>query len=301
MQKKEYLVLSLIIFIAVFAVFGNMPSLLADEDNSTDDDLNETDDDENETEDEERDDSNKNGRGRNNRTGEFTFSKEVTAGNSGCVIKMERKIKYEDGKRVEEIKRTIECENGLKKEISIRIDNETRNGRIVEKIKYRAVNGSELEVEAEDEIDLEEETNGTEYRLKAKLRNGNFTNIKIMPDTASEIALERLKALNFTIQLRERTDRNVPRVVYNIEANKNGRFLGVFKLAMKASAEVDPETGELLEVNTPWWAFLVTGEDEEIPSDEGNQTDTNNTGTNDTFLENSTDLNNTNDTNNSAA
>ena len=301
MQNKEYLILSLIIFIAVFAVFGNMPSLLADEDNSTDDDLNETDDDENETEDEERDDSNKNGRGRNNRTGEFTFSKEVTAGNSGCVIKMERKIKYEDGKRVEEIKRTIECENGLKKEISIRIDNETRNGRIVEKIKYRAVNGSELEVEAEDEIDLEEETNGTEYRLKAKLRNGNFTNIKIMPDTASEIALERLKALNFTIQLRERTDRNVPRVVYNIEANKNGRFLGVFKLAMKASAEVDPETGELLEVNTPWWAFLVTGEDEEIPSDEGNQTDTNNTGTNDTFLENSTDLNNTNDTNNSAA
>ena len=80
-----------------------------------------------------------------------------------------------------------------------------------------------------------------------------------MPDTASEIAIERLKALNFTIQLREKIHNNIPKVVYNIEANKNGKFLGVFKLKMKSSAQIDPETGEVLEVNAPWWTFLVTG------------------------------------------
>ena len=283
--------LSLIMFIAVFAVVGHMPILTADNNDSDNsgsgsddsltgsnndsedddsDDLNETDDD--------SDDENDSGKGRKNRTGEFTITKEVIAGKSGCVIKMEKKIKIEDGRRVEEIKKSIECKDGLKKEISIRIDNSTRNGRIVEKIKYKSENDTdEIEVEAEDEIDLEEESNATHYKLKAKLRNGNVTDIKIMPDTASEIALERLKALNFTIQLRERTDRNVPHVVYNIEANKNGRFLGIFKLAMKVDADVDPETGEVLDVNVPWWAFLVAEEDEAPTEDGGNQTDTNST------------------------
>ena len=44
---------------------------------------------------------------------------------------------------------------------------------------------------------------------------------------------------------------------------------------MKASAEVDPETGEVLEVNVPWWAFLVTPVDVEcqigcVCDEEGN-------------------------------
>lgn len=281
---------SLVLFMAIFLVIGHMPILSADENdtdnsgrdsNSTDDDedddsdeLNETDedDDQNETKDDEWDKT---------RTRE-----RIREGN--CTIKIDKKIELKDGKRKEEIKKKIKCADGTESEFELKLENRTAEGKFKEKIKYK-FNGEELEVEAEDEIDLEEEVNGTEYQLKARMRNGNFTRIKIMPGTASEIAIERLKALNFTVELKEKNDsRNVPRVVYNIEANKNGRFLGVFKLAMKVSGEIDPETGEVLEINTPWWAFLVTGEDEEVSVDEGNIGNST-----ETVLANSSDANET--------
>ncbi|OGJ12239.1 hypothetical protein A3K62_00885 [Candidatus Pacearchaeota archaeon RBG_16_35_8] len=311
MQKREQLMLGFVVFMAIFLVVGHMPLLLADENDTNnsgrdsdddsitnntdsddeDDELDDDSDDENETEDDEDDE--KFGRGDNksgqNKGNAFGFGRGGRFGQN-CTFKVEKEIKIEGGKRVEEVKKKIECMNGVKAEFKLKIENRTEDGRYREKIKYE-FEGDELEVEAEDDIDLEENITGANYSLRAKMRNGNFTRIKIMPGTASEIALERLRALNFTIQLREVTDRNVPRVVYNIEANKNGRFLGVFKLAMKSSAEVDPETGEVLDVNVPWWAFLVAEIDDEVSTD----------GSNDTFLANSTDLNNTNDTDNAAA
>jgi hypothetical protein len=285
MQKREYLLLSLVMVIAVFAVMGHIPTILADgnntnvsvnasinassdddgENDSGSDDDNETDvkdedddsdDDENETED---NDENKT----KIKSGEL-----IRKGN--CTIKIEKKIEIKDGKRVEVIKKKMKCADGREAEFKMRIDNRTEDGKFRERIKYE-FKGKEREVEAEDEINLEEDTNGTEYRLRAKLKNGNFTDIKIMPDQASEIALERLKALNFSIQLRERLHNNIPQVVYNIDANKSGRFLGVFKIIMKTNAQVDPETGEVLSVNAPWWAFLASQQDETV-IDSGNET-----------------------------
>jgi hypothetical protein len=185
----------------------------------------------------------------------------------GCTIRVETEIKIENGKRVEVVKRKIVCEDGSKVEIQVRIENRTVNGKFRERIRYEA-HGEHLDVEAEEGIELEEETNATHYKLRARLRNGNATDIKIMPDTASEIALERLRALNFTIELREVRHRNIPRVVYNIETNKSGKFLGVFKLALKVEGQVDPETGEFIGISKPWWAFLVSGEDSDQTDDE---------------------------------
>jgi hypothetical protein len=230
------------------------------------------DDDENETERE--DDKNK------SRVREKT-REETREGN--CTIRIERELKIEDGKRVESVKRKIECADGTKTEIKIRIENRTEDGRVRERVRYE-IKGEEIEVEAEDEIKFEEETNETEYRLKARLKDGNVTRIKIMPHQASEIALKRLRALNFTVELREVTDdRNIPHVVYNIKTNKHGRFLGVFKLSMKIEGQVDPETGEFIGISKPWWAFLVAGEDSDETGDEDedetgeNETDTNET------------------------
>ena len=169
------------------------------------------------------------------------------------------------------------CAEGTREEVKIRIENRTEDGRFRESIKYE-FRGHELNVNASDDIDLEEEENATHYRLKARLRsNGNVTYIIIMPDTASEIAIERLRALNLTVELKEMEHGNVPRVVYNIEADKHGRFLGVFKLKMKVEGQVDPETGEFLGEGKPWWAFLVTGEDSDQTDDnsEGNETNPN--------------------------
>ncbi len=234
------------------------------------DELNEDSDAESETEDKEDNENDE------NKT-KVKSRELIREGN--CVVKIEKETRIEDGKRIEVIKKKMKCADGTEAEFKVKVDNRTEDGKYKEKFKYEFKN-KELEVEAEDEIGLEEDTNGTEYKLKARLRNGNVTQIKIMPDTASEIAIERLKALNFTIQLREKIHNNIPKVVYNIEANKNGKFLGVFKLKMKSSAQIDPETGEVLEVNTPWWAFFVTGEDETPAEDKGNETSVNETASN---------------------
>src|SRR3989304_3870471 len=265
MQKREYLMLGLILFIAVFAVVGHMPVLLAQNNSGSDSDDDDSNNSGSSDDDDSDDDTNERDKTR------LRIKEVIREGN--CTIKVEREIKFEDGKRVEEIKKKMKCADGTETEFKLKIENRTEDGRFREKFKFE-FKGDELEVEAEDEIDLEEGTNGTEYELKAKMRNGNFTKIKIMPDQASEIALARLRALNFTVQLRERIHDKVPQVVYNIEANKSGRFLGVFKLAMKTSAEVDPETGEVLDVNTPWWAFLVAQQDETQTTTGGNETNT---------------------------
>ena len=88
--------------------------------------------------------------------------------------------------------------------------------------------------------------------------------------------------------------KNVPRVVYKINSDHPGRFLGIFKMEAKLEGDIDPETGELLIKNVPWWAFLLFGDNEEQEPPQNN-TDINNT-TNNTNM-NNTNLNNT-DTNN---
>ena len=251
------------------------------DDDSDDDGNDDSDDDSNSGRgnDDDRDDSNKNrsDRGSSNVNGErgnrtSVISREIM-NRDNCTIKIERKIEIKDGKRIEVVKRKIECADGTRGEIQIRIENRTDgDGRIREKIHYK-INNDEHDVEVEEEIELEEETNGTEYKLKARLRNGNVTHIKIMPDRASQIAIDRLRALNFTVELREIEHRNIPRVVYHIESNKTGRFLGVFKLAMKVEGQIDPETGEFLGTSKPWWAFLVAGEDSDQTDDDEDNDD----------------------------
>ena len=146
------------------------------------------------------------------------------------------------------------------------------------KIKIETESGEE-EFEVETELEIEDELEGEDGEVNAVLSNGRKAKIKFLPDAASEIALERLRAANFTkIELKEVRHKNVPRVVYNIESNKNGKFLGVFKLKMKVEGQVDSETGEVLDVNKPWWAFLVAGEDSDQTGEGMDDDSTDNSG-----------------------
>ncbi len=281
----------MLMFLLAFLVFGialHSPLVVAEDNDSnsnrsgtsvdagvsgsvdTDEDSDEDNDEDNETEDDED----------KNKTEDIEDEeKETKDKEADCEIKIERKVKIENGKRVEEIKKKVECKDGRKEELQLTLENRTENGKVRERIKYQ-FEGEDREVETEEGIDLEEESNSTHYKLKARLRNGNETEIKIMPDRASQIAIDRLKALNFTVVLKEVSDRNVPRVVYNIETNKDGKFIGVFKLKMKVEGQIDPTTGEFLGTSKPWWAFLVSGEDSDQTSVEGNEstTDTSDTG-----------------------
>jgi len=191
------------------------------------------------------------------------FSKTITT-EDGTIIKIERKVEIKNGEVKIKIKKTITFADGTKTTIEIEIE---RNEKGVSR---------EIQIEGENvsiskEIEINDLFEGNESELEAVLSNGNKTKIKVLPEQASEIARERLKAKNISnFTLEEIRHKNIPRVVYKVETNQNGRFLGVFKLAMKSNTQIDPETGEILEVNKPWWAFLVSIPEEETFS--GNET-----------------------------
>ena len=192
----------------------------------------------------------------------------------GDRFREEVKIEFinEEGKRVE-IERKIEIEGG---EIKIVIKRKiiSSDGTVVEKIviversedgtktkiKIKIENGTD-EFEVETELEIDDEFEGNETNLGAITSDGKKHRIIVLPDRASEIAIEILKSKNFTVELKEILHKNVPRVVYHIESNKTGRFLGIFKLKMKVEGQIDSETGEFLGIIKPWWAFLVVGED----------------------------------------
>lgn len=92
------------------------------------------------------------------------------------------------------------------------------------------------------------------------LSNGRKAEIKIMPETASARAIERLGELGFTIELKEVGKGDEAKPVYELEGEKQGKMLGLFKIKGKIKAYVDAETGNV-KVIKPWWSFLAFGLD----------------------------------------
>lgn len=104
--------------------------------------------------------------------------------------------------------------------------------------------------------------------LQAKLSNGRNAQVKIMPETASERALERLRlkncneSNNCTIELKEVGQGNQTRAAYEVRAEKDFRVLGIFRNRAQVYSEIDAETGEEIQTRRPWWSFLASEEDE---------------------------------------
>ncbi|MBT4321828.1 hypothetical protein HOD53_01415 [Candidatus Woesearchaeota archaeon] len=153
---------------------------------------------------------------------------------------------------------------------------------------YTSLNGQEMSIEqiqnrnrlrvgeyfAEYSLELQEERSLTgESKLKATLSNGQNAEIKVMPDVAAERALERLKLKvcqeeeGCTIELKEVGQGDQIQPVYEVQARKEARMLGMFKTQMQVRAQVNAETGEVIRVQKPWWAFLAS-ESDEIEEDE---------------------------------
>jgi hypothetical protein len=111
-----------------------------------------------------------------------------------------------------------------------------------------------------------DEMNKEGNRFNAKLSNGRNAEIKIMPDTASERALKRLKLKNCdencNIELKEVGSGEQVRAAYEVKAQRNSRVFGIFSAKMDVEAQIDAETGELIRTNKPWWAFLASEKEE---------------------------------------
>ena len=118
-------------------------------------------------------------------------------------------------------------------------------------------------ITAETDLNLTQTQEQNRTRIHIQLSNGQNAEVKIMPDTASETALERLRLRvcteenNCTIQLKETGQGNESKLSYEIHARKQVKVLGIFRKQMQVQAEVSAENGEVIRTGKPWWAFLA--------------------------------------------
>ena len=119
------------------------------------------------------------------------------------------------------------------------------------------------DIEAHSSLNMSQTLDQNRTRLHVQLSNGENTEIKVMPDTASETAIARLRlnqcnqSNNCTIELREVGSGEQVRAAYEIQAEKQVKVLGLFQAQMQVEAQIDAENGEVLQSGKPWWAFLA--------------------------------------------
>ena len=148
---------------------------------------------------------------------------------------------------------------------------------------YVGANGEQMQIQNENHFRLqvggvEAESNmqvSSEYdpiqnrtRLMTQLSNGRNAEIKVMPNTASERALERLRLKvcssenNCVIELKEVGSTNDKQLAYELQAERHSRILGLFQAKMQVKSQVNAENGEVIRTGKPWWAFLATEPEE---------------------------------------
>ncbi|MFH1420925.1 MAG: hypothetical protein ABIG30_03065 [Candidatus Aenigmatarchaeota archaeon] len=121
---------------------------------------------------------------------------------------------------------------------------------------------------AQTSMEMVQEQTQNQTRLKVKLSNGNNSEVKVMPDTASKKAMERLKIRvcseenSCQIELKEVGIGEQIKVAYEVRVQKQAKFLGLFEIRMQVQAQVDAENGEVIQIKKPWWAFLVSESEE---------------------------------------
>lgn len=142
-----------------------------------------------------------------------------------------------------------------------------------QKVRVQRVNTNRTKIEVDNfsaecnNCELSEKMNKNKTRLYAKMGNGKNAEIKVMPSVASERAIERLRLKvcsnenNCSVQLKEVSSGNNSSLAYEVKARKHVKFLGLFDTDMDVQAQVNAETGEIINVEKPWWAFLVSNKE----------------------------------------
>lgn len=122
---------------------------------------------------------------------------------------------------------------------------------------------NQSQIQAKGLMNLSIEKNESDVNLVANLSNGRRALIKVMPETASETALARLRMKvcaeqnNCTIELKEVGSGEKVKAIYEVNAEKQAKLLGIFATKMKVKAQVDSENGQVIQSKKPWWVFLA--------------------------------------------
>ena len=127
------------------------------------------------------------------------------------------------------------------------------------KVQTQANNRIKLEVggvSAECDCEMKQEKVENRTKLYAELSNGKNSEIKVMPNVASETALERLR-------LKVCSEEDGCRIeLKEVGSGEQTKVFGLFKARMQVQAQVDAESGEIVKVKKPWWAFLASEPEE---------------------------------------
>jgi hypothetical protein len=182
----------------------------------------------------------------------------------------------------DEVVTTSGTQNQIQTNIELREENRER----VKEGNY-SIDGKTLRVErqdemrtrlqsdstyAESELEIEEKTNNSKRILQARLSNGRNAEIKIMPDTASQTALARLRIKvcseenSCSIELKEVGQGEQTKLAYELRAEKRAKIFGLFQARMQVESQIDAENGEVIQEKRPWWSFLAT--DDETTTEE---------------------------------
>jgi len=146
-------------------------------------------------------------------------------------------------------------------------------GEYGERIQIQAKQNNRIQlrvrnVSASCGLNLTQEQVQNKTKLKVLLSNGRNAEIKVMPDTASETALAKLRLKvcseenNCSIELKEVGKAQEEKVAYEIIANKPAKVFGLFKTQMKVQAHINAEDGEVIRIHKPWWSFLASEQEE---------------------------------------
>ncbi len=140
-------------------------------------------------------------------------------------------------------------------EYEIQIKTKTKNGQETEssqELNFHGYNvSSDLKIHFEDD--------GNESMLKVNLSDGEERAVKVLPDVASQRAIDVFNSKNVTVVLKQVGNGTNASVVYDARTNKTVAILGIFKANAEIQAQIDSETGNVLNVNKPWWYFLTFG------------------------------------------
>lgn len=156
-------------------------------------------------------------------------------------------------------------QNQVKVQSGLYINSNGEQMQIQNENQFRLQTGG-AEATSDIEISSEYDSVQNRTRLRTQLSNGNNAEIKIMPNTASQIAIQRLQLKvcnsdnNCSIEIKEVGSGEQVRVAYDVQARKEAKVLGMFRTRMRIQTQIDAETGEVIQVKKPWWAFLATTE-----------------------------------------
>jgi len=138
-----------------------------------------------------------------------------------------------------------------------------------QQLQVRANQGNMVQLQsgnstANCRLNLTQEMVQNKLQIRTQLSNGRNAEIKVMPNTASENALNALRLHNCmettgcSIELKEVNQGNQIRAAYELKTQKEAKVFGLFRTKMHVQAQIDAETGEVIRAQKAWWAFLAS-------------------------------------------